>query len=135
MAKMSIEFKGFDEMIQKLSKLGEDTHAIAEKALVSGFEAVTPNIQGAIAPHRLTGQTEESLVTSPKVSWTGDVGSVDVGFDIPGGGIASIFLMFGTPKMSPDQNLYNSVYGSKAKRLMRKSAEEVLYEAIRRAGL
>ncbi|MCI7304107.1 MAG: hypothetical protein SOR93_10995 [Clostridiales Family XIII bacterium] len=135
MAKMTLEFEGFDELIQRLNSVGKDTHEIAEKSLRKGFEAVTPGIASAIAPHRDTGQTEGALVRTPHIKWQGTMASVDVGFDIPHGGIASVFLMFGTPKMAPDCNLYNSVYGAKANRLMRQSAEEVLYEAIRRAGL
>ena len=105
MAKMELEFDGFDDVINRLKKMEGDTKKVSEKALAKTFELVTPKIQSAMAPHNDRGITAESIVTSPHIEWAGSVGSVDIGFDIPNGGLPSVFLMYGTPKMTPDRKL------------------------------
>ncbi len=130
--KLTIDFKGFDEYMEKLERLGSDTKALTEKALKASFEKVTPGIGSAIDNHKRTGTTKKSLVTDSQVKWQGTVGRVEVGFDIPNGGLASIFLMYGTPRMEPDMNLYNSIYGSKVKKQVRKVQKEIFDEELRR---
>ena len=88
-----------------------------------------------MAPHNDRGITAESIVTSPHIEWAGSVGSVDIGFDIPNGGLPSVFLMYGTPKMTPDRKLYNAVYGNKTKQLVHDAVEEIFYNEIRRLGI
>jgi len=135
MAKMELEFDGFDDVINRLKKMEGDTKKVSEKALAKTFELVTPKIQSAMAPHNDRGITAESIVTSPHIEWAGSVGSVDIGFDIPNGGLPSVFLMYGTPKMTPDRKLYNAVYGNKTKQLVHDAVEEIFYNEIRRLGI
>ena len=130
--KLTIDFKGFDEYMEKLERLGSDTKALTEKALKASFEKVTPGIGCAIDNHKRTRTTKKSLVSHSQVKWQGTVGRVEVGFDIPNGGLASIFLMYGTPRMEPDMNLYNSIYGSKVKKQVRKVQKEIFDEELRR---
>lgn len=135
MAKMGIEFDGFDDVINRLKKMEGNTKKVSEKALAKTFELVTPKIHSAMAPHNDSGTTAESIVTSPHIEWAGSIGSVDIGFDIPHGGLPSVFLMYGTPKMAPDRGLYNAVYGSKTKQLVHDTVEEIFYNEIRRLGI
>lgn len=135
MAKMELEFDGFDDVINRLKKMEGDTKKVSEKALAKTFELVTPKIQSAMAPHNDRGITAESIVTSPHIEWAGSIGSVDIGFDIPHGGLPSVFLMYGTPKMAPDRGLYNAVYGNKTKQLVHDTVEEIFYNEIRRLGI
>ena len=76
--------------------------------------------------------TEESIVNDKKVEWTGEVAEVKVGFSIRDGGLASIFLMYGTPTIEPDMELYNSIYGSQTKSKVRKKQKEVFEKGILR---
>ena len=146
--KLTVDFKGFKEVFEKLDRLDADTKKFTEEALEKSFETVTPGIQAAIKPHRRTGQTENSLVKSPNVKWQGDVGSVDVGFDIQNGGLASIYLMYGTPRhaagnqygrsgshpgTAQDMTLYNSIYGTSVKNKVRKVQKEIFDKALREA--
>ena len=114
--KMSLEFDGFIQLSEKLLKLGGDLEGVTEKALKKSFDAVTPGIEAAIEPHKLTGKTQSTLRRTGDVKWTGTIAEVPVGFDISGGGLPSIFLMYGTPHMKPDRKLYNSIYGAKTKK-------------------
>lgn len=132
---MRLEFDGFDDVINRLKKMEGDTKKVSEKALAKTFELVTPKIQSAMAPHNDSGTTTESIVTSPHIEWAGSIGSVDIGFDIPHGGLPSVFLMYGTPKMAPDRGLYNAVYGNKIKQLVHDTVEEIFYNEIRRLGI
>ena len=95
------------------------TEAITN-ALIKSHEYVTPKLAAEIQKHYRTGRTANSLDTNPKVNYQGDYISIGVGFHISEGGLPSIFLMYGTPKMPPDINLYNAVYGSETKKALRK---------------
>ena len=89
-------------------------------ALIECHKYVTPKLEAEIEKHFRTGRTANSLDTNPKVNYQGDYISIGVGFHITQGGLASIFLMYGTPKMAPDINLYNAVYGPETKKQLRK---------------
>lgn len=130
--KLTINFTGFREYMEKLERLGSDTKALTEKALKESFDTVTPGIEAAIKSHKFTGDTEASLVKNANVKWAGTQASVEVGFDIPHGGLPSVFLMYGTPRMKPDMNLYNSIYGSATKSKVRKAQQAVFEEEMRR---
>lgn len=132
MAKAYLEFEGFDKVISRLSKLEGDTKATTEKALKKTHEIVTKKAEEAIKPHYETGATERSLYREGKVEWTGTLASVNVGFSISKGGLASIFLMYGTPRMKKDQKLYNSVWGTSTRKEVLEAQEEIFYEEIRR---
>ena len=54
MAKLGIEFDGFEKLIQKLENVEGVAEQATENALVATHELVTGNLQAAIAPHRLT---------------------------------------------------------------------------------
>ena len=96
MAKLGIEFDGFEKLIQKLEDVEGASEQAVENALVATHELVTRNLQSAIAPHRRTGETEKSLKRNAEVTWVGTTAEVEVGFDIDNGGLPSVFLMNGT---------------------------------------
>lgn len=130
--KLTIDFSGFEEMFEKLDRVGANTKQITEDALQASYEAVTPTIKAAIKPHHFTGQTEKSLAENEKVEWEGKTAYIKVGFNIRKGGLASIFLMYGTPKMSPDRKLYNAIYGSATKKKVKQIQKEVFQEELRK---
>lgn len=130
--KTRIEFEGFDEVLDRLKKLDGDIKGTTEKALKETHKVITANAKNAIIPHRLTGETEKSLVENPKVEWVGTEASIKTGFNIKDGGLASIFLMYGTPRMDKDQKLYNAFFGSRTKKEIMKIQEDIFYEEIRR---
>lgn len=130
--KLSIEFEGFDEVIAKMTRLQGDVKDITEKALKASHEAVTPAIHTAMAPHHRSGDTERAIVDNAEVYWEGTKGVVDIGFNIRNGGLPSIFLMYGTPKMSKDQRLYNSIYGKSTRDKVKKIQEDIFYDELNR---
>lgn len=134
MAKMQIEFEGFNEAIAKLKSLEGDIRKTTEKALKETHKIVTSNAETAIRPHKRTGRTQDTLKRDAAVTWAGTMASVEVGFDIHNGGLASIFLMYGTPRMKKDQKLYNAFYGSKTKKEVHKLQEEIFMDEIAKLG-
>ena len=58
--------------------------------------------------------------------------NISVGFDIKQGGLPSIFLMYGTPRMKKDTKLYADVYGKKAQERIKKAQEETFQKGIKK---
>lgn len=132
MAKLKLNFTAWEEMAENLNKLGGDLKATTEKALKESHAAVTPKIEAAFAPHstRFSGETMKTLRRNPEIEWVGFVASVPIGFDIKAGGLASIFIMYGTPQHAPDRKVYNAFYGAAVKREINEIQQKVFTEAI-----
>ena len=136
--KISLEFAGFSVLKRQLDMLGGDaTKEAVNNALMASQQLIAEKTQAAMQPHRLTGKTAESIVDTSayKPVWTGTTAEIAVGFDISDGGLASIFLMYGTklhgqPHIAPDRKLYDAVYGTAVKKqiqaIQRKEFEKVL---------
>jgi len=113
-----------------LEALAEDIDAFGstylKEAIDAGLMAVGNEIEAAahreMKKHRRTGKTESTIV-SPRVDWSGgQYAEMDAGFRIRDGGLASIFLMYGTQAHPPhrglpqDIKLYNVFYGTATRR-------------------
>lgn len=136
--KLTIDFDGFDILQKRLTELGGDAKQAAENALTESHKIVTQKVTAAMVKHRESGDTADAIISAPVVKWTGDTASVDVGFDIMGGGLPSIFLMYGTqlhgqPHITPDRNLYNAVYGVQTRKEIRAVQEAEYTKAVERA--
>lgn len=129
--KLTIDFDGFDEMIAKLESLGNPKIAV-ERALKESHALITKELEKVMESHNRTHQTEQSIKRPADVKWEGNIAFSEVGFDIANGGIASIFLMYGTPKISPDKKLYNAIYGTAMRKKIREVQEEAFNEEIRK---
>lgn len=130
--KISLQFKGFEEYAERLDKLGGDLKATTEKALQNSHDFITPKVRAAMNKHHRTGETEDSIASNAKVVWEGSVASVDVGFNLTEGGMPSIFLMYGTPRMKKDQALYDSIYGNRTKKAIKELQEKTFARAIKK---
>lgn len=128
--KMRLEFTGFEEMAERLDKLGGDLKKTTEKALIETHKLLTPKVEEAFKRHdvKYSHDTMKSLKKDPKVEWSGSVAAIGVGFKISEGGFPSIFIMYGTPRMQPDKKVYNSIYGNKKK--VKELQERIFAEEI-----
>lgn len=142
MARMKIEIEGFDEILKKLNALEGDVRKATEDALRKTHEIVTEKAEKGMANANLpaggeysTGDTLKTLRRNAEIEWQGNVAEVKVGFDIANGGLVSIFLMHGTPRMNPDRALYNAFYGNTTKKEIIAAQEEVFWNAIRELDL
>lgn len=137
--RLTVDFSGLEMYQKKLESIGGNaTKQAFESALKASQNVVRQNVTAAMQRHEETGQTSRSIIKDSAVEWTGDTASIDVGFDIAGGGLPSIFLMYGTqlhgqPHITPDRNLYNAVYGAKVRKEILKIQEEAFQKVIERA--
>lgn len=136
--KLTIDFNGFEHIKKQLDAIGGNaTKQAVDDALKASQTYISQQVSAAITPHTLTGQTKKSIVRDHPVEWTGDVAAVDVGFDIVGGGLPSIFLMYGTqlhgqPHITPDRKLYDAVYGAKTRKEVLRLQEQAFNKALER---
>ena len=136
--KISIDFPGYELLKKQLDELGGDaTKRAIESALKASQQVVAEKVSAAMTPHNATGRTSRSIVINSAVEWTADTAAVSVGFDISGGGIPSIFLMYGTklhgqPHIKPDRNLYNAVYGPQTRKEILQIQEQAFEKVLGR---
>ena len=128
--RIGIQFRGFEELATRIDELEGDLKATTEKALKASFNHVTSKLETDIRRHVVTGQTKASLVKQPNVKWEGHTATIKVGFDISGGGLPSIFLLHGTPRVKKDTKLYNDVYGTKTKKEIAEIQKQIFDEEI-----
>lgn len=148
--KFGLNFDGVAELSEKLEQLGGDLKKVAEEALEFIPGDVNPKLHAAMQKHRGHGVTEKSIVEGQKVTWTGNIASIDVGFNLKKGGMPSIFLMYGTPRHAPgnqyggpvrpgaqehpgtkaDKELYDAIYGSKTQKDIAAKQQKIFTQAI-----
>ena len=100
MAKLTIQFDGFKDMMERIDKLGGSIQEATEEALEATADIVYPKMQQAIKAHHRTGDTEKSLYKSDVV-WVGNKAHIKCGFKWDKGGYVAIFLNYGTPRNEP----------------------------------
>lgn len=130
--KIGLEVKGFEEMITHLDELEGDLNEAVSGCLRVANNTVASKLEQDIHKHKRTGLTAGSIVTKANVKWEGSMASVDVGFDLKKGGMPSIFLMYGTPRMAKDQSLYDDIYGTRTKREIAKKQEAIMSGMIKK---
>lgn len=133
---LTLDFAGMEDVMSQYEAMGGRLNIAAEHALAASHQIVTRKLKAAIAPHRETGATEESMTTDPyeTMNVDGVHASVEVGFSVRAGGLASIFLMYGTPKIPPDMALYNAIYGAATLKEVSEKQAEVFYKRMTRQG-
>lgn len=130
--KIGLEFKGFEEMIQNLEALDGDVKEAVEGSLKVATDTIASKLKPEMKKHNRTGATKRSIVDHTSVKWEGSTASIDVGFNLKQGGMPSIFLMYGTPKMAKDQALYDAIYGTRVKREIAKRQKAIFEGMIRK---
>lgn len=131
--KFFMDAEVFGQYAQKLQKLGstEFLKKTVEQALEESKEYVTEKLHQEMPKHHRTGRTEASIDDDSGVEWRGTIAEIKVGFKISDGGLASIFLMYGTPRMQPDKKLYNDVYGAATSRKIQEIQRDVFEKALK----
>lgn len=113
-----IDFSQFTDFAERLEAVGKNV----QEAFTTVMEGIAEDVQAdtinatkaAYLPAKgkySTGQTMSTIEEFPKAMWSGNLGTVAIGFDkskIGAGG----FLITGTPKMQPDYKL-EDIYARK----------------------
>lgn len=122
--KAGLNLAELERMAAKWEDAGGKLKDLAENCLKAAQKAVTPAIKEDMKKHRRTGKTESSIVEKSEVNWEGTRAEIDIGFKISKGGLPSIFLMYGTPRMKKDTRLYGDVIGTRAKKKIQQAQQE-----------
>lgn len=128
---------------ERLDELG-GTDAL-KRATQAGMAAakaeVNKNIKEAMQPRNLpaggaysTGETLAALNTEMAVKWSGNMAEMPIGFNLYAGGMASVFLITGTPRMAPAYGLWEAFYGKQEQRVVRKEMEKAVKKVLERLG-
>lgn len=135
--KMSVQFDGLEIYRKQLERLGggQAVKRAFNAALEESQKIIAEEATAAMSPHNNTGKVKRSIITHDPPEWTGDTGTINVGFDIKNGGLPSIFLMYGTqlhgqPHIQPDRNLYNAVYGTAVRKQVREIQEKAFTRVL-----
>lgn len=137
MARLKIEFDGFEKMIKNLEAMEVAVEPVLEKALVASFDVITPKLASRIPAHRVTGATADSLITTPRVEWNGNEATIKVGFDLKKD-ITSQFLLYGAeanaehkiPKRNPDIAMWNAVHGTDTAKQVEQTQQDVFFREL-----
>lgn len=139
MARMKLEIEGLNEFLNRIQLLDGNIRQTTEQALRETHQIVTKKAENAMSAAYLpakgkysTGETLKHLRRNAAIEWKGDVAEVPVGFDIKRGGLVSIFLMYGTPRMHKDQALYDAFFGNRTRKEIVEAQENVFWNEIRR---
>lgn len=143
MAKMQITFPGFADMAQRLDRMGGDLKTAVTEALEETQKIVEENLRRAAEPYQMkggglkgkaTGAMYRKIMDNLQVNWKGDIAEISVGFDLEKAGFHSIFVMYGTPKMSKDTKVYNAIRGSETRKQIEKAQQEIMQKYLTIAG-
>ena len=137
--KIGLQFSGLEEMIERLEAAEADIKTATEAALKASKQVVnqqltrdTTNANFPAGGKYSTGALKKSIDKDFNVKWEGTTASLKIGYDFKKSGMASIFLMYGTPKMPKVQKLYDDIYGNRTKRQVAKVQEEAMKKVIDR---
>ena len=137
--KIGLQFNGVEEMIERLEAAEASIKTATEAALKASKQVVneqlTRDTTNANFPARgkyATGALKKSIDKDFNVNWEGTTASLKIGYDFKKSGMASIFLMYGTPKMPKVQKLYDDIYGNRTKRKVAEAQEAAMQKIVDR---
>ena len=137
--KIGLQFSGLDKMIERLEAAQANIKDATEAALKSSKQIVnqqltkdTVNANFPAGGKYATGALKKSIDKDFNVKWEGMTASLKIGYDFKKSGMASVFLMYGTPKMPKVQKLYDDIYGNATKRKVANAQREAMQKVIDR---
>lgn len=140
--KIGLQFTGWKELVSNIEKTADE--AAMKEAVEDSLKAtkgiVNSKVKKAMSKSNLPAKGKYSqtphvidfLDQGFDIIWNGYTGSINVGFDIEGKGLVSVFLMYGTPKMKPAKGLRDAFYSKKTKNEIRKIQKEAIEKYISR---
>jgi hypothetical protein len=142
MAKMSILFKGFEDLAADVDRTSGDLEKAVDEALTETASYISSQVTSAAAPYAAkglkgyaTGRMYSAIINDNMVYWNGSVAEVGVGFALnDNSGWHSIFIMYGTPRMAKNTKVYNAIKGTKTKKEIEKIQQEVMQKYIKLGG-
>lgn len=128
----ALEFYGFDKLVKKLDMSEKQIKESVSEALIRSAVYPKKDMLDFMKKHRLTGTTEESWEDA-NVYWEGTKCKGDIGFSIDKGGIASLMLDIGTPKIKPSFFIYYAINNNRKR--IKEEQNKALEEILKKGGL
>ena len=124
--KVNFDFSALGDFETRLAKMGDGMKPYIEDALKQSHSHITGNLEKDAQPNMYpahgkysSGDTNKSIHQESRVTWIGDtLATADVGFD-RSKTLTSIWLMYGTPRMRPVQELYDDIYSKQTRKEIR----------------
>lgn len=120
----------FDDLLIEIMKAGGKIEEAAQTALLESAKPVYDDMKSFIEKHKVTGLTESSLREPISRNIEEDVNRfvLRVGFDISKGGLAALFLEYGTPRQKAQPFIQPAIERNRAKtkRIQKKKLAEIL---------
>ncbi len=134
---INIDFSVFGDLADELDKLGADLQKVFGDIMEKEGAEIADDTVNALSPSFLPrhgqyshGHTKEAVVMDPKVTWSGMLGEMGLGFDKTKPG-AGGFLITGTPRMQPDRKLAEIYSSKKYEKMIRNKISEQLSDEIK----
>ena len=141
MAKMQILFDGFKDLADAVDRSGADLKEAVDDALTKTGDYISSATSSAASRYAkkgggmkgyATGAMFKTIIKKDHVKWIGDTAEIGTGFKISQkGGWHSIFVMYGTPRMSKDTKIYNAIKGRKTKKEIAEIQQKAMQEHIK----
>lgn len=151
-AKIEIGFSQMEDQLRRLEQAGAQIRPIVTESLEETQLMINRDLRQAMQRHHRDhkGKHTVDAIIESKVEWDGDTAAIDLGFDIANGGLASIFLMYGTkphgprgtseatirrggghghPGTQPDTHLKNAIFGTTTAKKIKDLQAEALAKA------
>lgn len=133
---LRLDTSGFSGLLRRLDELGGDVKQAVDDSLQQAGQQISKDTIKAIAKSNLPAQgkyskgfTKKSVIKDANVEWNGSIASIPVGFDFSKPG-AGGYLITGTPKMKPDQELHRMYKGKKYMSQIQSGIEDVIGKRI-----
>lgn len=133
---LTLDFHDIDRMKKRFEKMGLNIKPAVNEALIKSHDYVTENLHKHMQKPFLPahgiyshGDTEKTIVEDKTVYWIGTEAYIGVGFDISKS-MTSIYLMYGTQKMAPNEEIYKDVWGRSTRKKIRELQENTMFNYL-----
>lgn len=134
------EFDGLDRYADRINELNGDLKQIVTDALEQAADDPTADTIEGVKNKNLPakgeysrGNTAETVIKSPRVTWAGTVGTIGIGFDKTENG-AGTLLITGTPRMKPARKLEKIYARKKTVKEFHAAVNDSLQNAVEELG-
>lgn len=103
---VSLDFYGFEELLQKIIDAGGDLEDSISKSLVASSKPIEKDLTDFMSKHRHTGDTLRSFDNVHSIDRNRGFVSYKLGFDIKKGGLPALFFDIGAPTIKPTFFVY-----------------------------
>lgn len=130
--KMTLK-NNFQDLQEKIAKANGNLERAVERSMEAAANFLNPDFKVGIARHRRTGRTEAALIEHPSVEWEGNKAMLKTGFSVRAGGLAAIFINFGTKRgVKKDPFITKTV--SRNRKKITETQQEILMDELKGLG-